>query len=41
MRSFTRVFLMVLLCMIGLHTAQAKTEKVYATFENPSNTNTT
>ena len=32
---------MVLLCMIGLHTAQAKTEKVYATFENPSNTNTT
>jgi len=32
---------MVLLCMIGLQTAQAKTEKVHATFAEPSNTNTT
>ena len=41
MRLFTKAFLMVLLCMIGLPTVQAKTEKVHATFEAPSNTNTT
>ena len=31
---------MLLLCTIGVQTTQAKTEKVHATFENPSNTNT-
>ena len=41
MRSFTKVFLALLLCTLGVLTTQAKTEKVHATFENPSNTNTT
>ena len=41
MKSFIKMFLMSLLCVFGLVTAQAKTEQVHATFENPSNTNTT
>ena len=41
MRSFTKAFLMLLLCTLSALTTQAKTEKVHATFENPSNTNTT
>ena len=41
MRSFTKAFLMLLLCTLSVLTTQAKTEKVHATFENPSNTNTT
>ena len=40
MRSFTKAFLMLLLCTLSALTTQAKTEKVHATFENPSNTNT-
>ena len=38
MKSFTKLFLMSVLCVFGLATAQAKTEQVHATFENPSNT---
>ena len=41
MRSFTKAFLMLLLCMFSVLTTQAKTEKVHATFEAPTNTNTT
>ena len=41
MKNFIKMFLMSLLCVFGLVTAQAKTEQVHATFENPSNTNTT
>jgi hypothetical protein len=42
MRVFTKMFFtMMLLCAFGVLTAQAETEKVHATFENPTNTNTT
>ena len=43
MRKFTRIFLMLLAwcCIAGVQSVNAATEKVYATFENPSNTNTT
>ncbi|UKK54059.1 hypothetical protein [Prevotella sp. E2-28] len=40
MRNFTKAFLMLLLCTLSVLTTQAKTEKVHATFESPSNTNT-
>ena len=41
MKKFTKLFCIVALCFLGLISASAKTERVYATFENPSNTNTT
>ncbi len=41
MKVFTKSFLILLLCMLGVMNVSAKTEKVHATFENPSNTNTT
>ena len=41
MKVFTKSFLTLLLCMLGVLNVEAKTEKVYATFENPTNTNTT
>ena len=41
MRNFAKLFCAVALCFLGIISASAKTEKVYATFENPSNTNTT
>ena len=42
MKVFTRSFLALLLMMvIGVVSASAKTEKVHATFAAPTNTNTT
>ena len=41
MRNFTKLFSVVALLVAGVFTLNAKTEKVHATFENPSNTNTT
>ena len=42
MKVFTKSFLALLLMMvIGVVGASAKTEKVHATFESPNNTNTT
>ena len=41
MKVFTKSFLVLLLCMLGVMNVSAKTEKVHATFANPSNTNTT
>ena len=40
MKKFTKLFLAFALCLVAL-VANAKTEKVYATFEAPANTNTT
>ena len=40
MRKVTKLFVL-LFCLFGVMNASAKTEKVHATFENPSNTNTT
>ena len=40
MKRFTKLFMtLVLLCVVG--SVSAKTEQVHATFDNPSNTNTT
>ncbi|MBR6195296.1 MAG: hypothetical protein IKQ58_07485, partial [Prevotella sp.] len=40
MKRFTKLFMtLALLCLVG--SVSAKTEKVHATFDNPSNTNTT
>ena len=42
LKKITQSFLALLLMMvIGVVSASAKTEKVHATFESPSNTNTT
>ncbi|MBR1668914.1 MAG: carbohydrate binding domain-containing protein [Bacteroidaceae bacterium] len=42
MKVFTKSFLALLLMMVmGVVSVNAKTEQVHATFENPSNTNTT
>ena len=43
MRKFTKIFLalLALCCMVGVQSVNAATEKVYATFANPSNTSTT
>ena len=42
LKKITQSFLTLLLMMVmGLVSANAKTEKVHATFESPSNTNTT
>ena len=40
MKKFTKLFMAFALCFVAL-VANAKTEKVYATFEAPANTNTT
>ncbi|MBR6606511.1 MAG: hypothetical protein IKK92_11735, partial [Prevotella sp.] len=40
MKKFTKLFMAFALCLVAL-VANAKTEKVYATFEAPANTNTT
>ena len=41
MRKITLMMLTLALCVLGVTNASAKTEKVHATFENPTNTNTT
>ncbi len=41
MKKITNLFCVLLLCLLGVATANAKVEQVHATFENPSNTNTT
>lgn len=41
MKIFTKLSCIFALCLLGLASASAKTEQVHATFENPSNTNTT
>ena len=42
MKNFTKLFCAAaMLCLFGVLSVNAKTEKVHATFENPSNTNTT
>ena len=41
MKNLTKVFLALLFCMLGITNIDAKTEKVYATFAAPTNTNTT
>ena len=41
MKNFTKMFVALALCMLGVASANAKVEQVHATFENPSNTNTT
>ena len=41
MRIFTKLFCVAAICLLGISSASAKTEQVHATFENPTNTNTT
>ena len=41
MVKLTKLFCVLVLCLFGIATANAKVEQVHATFENPSNTNTT
>ena len=41
MRKFTKFLSVVALCLFGVLGTQAKVEQVHATFENPTNTNTT
>ena len=41
MKNFTKFFCAAALCLFSVLGVNAKTEKVHATFENPSNTNTT
>ena len=41
MKNFTKMMVALALCVLGVTSANAKTEQVHATFENPSNTNTT
>ena len=41
MKTFTKFSCILALLLIGIASASAKTEQVHATFENPSNTNTT
>ncbi len=41
MKIFTKLSCILALCLLGLASASAKTEQVHATFENPTNTNTT
>ncbi len=38
MKSFTKFFCALALCVLGVMSANAKVEQVHATFENPSNT---
>ena len=40
-KNFTRMMMLLAVCLLGVSSAMAKTEQVHATFENPSNTNTT
>ena len=41
MKNFTKLFCVIALCLLGLTSANAKVEQVHATFQNPTNTNTT
>ena len=41
MVKFTKLFCVLVLCLFGMASANAKVEQVHATFENPSNTQTT
>ena len=40
-KTLFKLFSVMAFCMLGLANVNAKVEQVHATFENPSNTNTT